>query len=120
MRISDWSSDVCSSDLAVGEVVLAVEHGKIGGEFRHPWVLLDFCATAYRAGPGPSQRQGGGKRLSLALFGRLQRRFPALRQPVGPQRGIEAEDLLELVHRVQLGAHGDVGDRKSTRLNSSH
>src|SRR3546814_4497662 len=121
MRISDWSSDVCSSDLAV-------EHGKIGGEFRHPWVLLDFCATAYRAGPGPSQRQGGGKRLSLALFGRLQRRFPALRQPVGPQRGIEAEDLLELVHRVPLGAHGDVvdalqdelEDRKSTRLNSRH
>src|SRR3546814_20675978 len=26
MRISDWSSDVCSSDLAVGDVDIAAEH----------------------------------------------------------------------------------------------
>src|SRR3546814_2488209 len=35
MRISDWSSDVCSSDLGVGqdaggEVALLVEHGVVG------------------------------------------------------------------------------------------
>src|SRR3546814_5466405 len=31
MRISDWSSDVCSSDLAIGSVAVPCPPGSIGG-----------------------------------------------------------------------------------------
>src|SRR3546814_13277084 len=30
MRISDWSSDVCSSDLAAGEILAAHAHAQLG------------------------------------------------------------------------------------------
>src|SRR3546814_6030920 len=36
MRISDWSSDVCSSDLDVVEALLAREHGR-----QHDAVVID-------------------------------------------------------------------------------
>src|SRR3546814_9842086 len=41
MRISDWSSDVCSSDLAVGLhcLVLALERLHLGGQHLQPAVL---------------------------------------------------------------------------------
>src|SRR3546814_7429280 len=36
MRISDWSSDVCSSDLIAGPA-LAVGNRRAGDAFDHPW-----------------------------------------------------------------------------------
>src|SRR3546814_9121742 len=56
MRISDWSSDVCSSDLK--------KHRQVCGEFRHLQVL-------HLSGMNKSveQRQGGGR--VFAFFGKV-------------------------------------------------
>src|SRR3546814_13204627 len=39
MRISDWSSDVCSSDLALGHIHISEEHAIVG--LVHAELLLD-------------------------------------------------------------------------------
>src|SRR3546814_2255826 len=36
MRISDWSSDVCSSDLLLVHILLDLVHGHMAGAFDHP------------------------------------------------------------------------------------
>src|SRR3546814_2013499 len=91
MRISDWSSDVCSSDLADGKHVeraRKLHHRVMGGE------RLELV------GRGRKGKAGGGRCLGGEIFGKARRgveprphRSAALRQPT---------------------------DRKSTRLNSSH
>src|SRR3546814_2436409 len=81
MRISDWSSDVCSSDLG-GAVGQRVE------------LALAFLNLALGFGHG-----GLGTGLGLGLAGAQGFQFGIL--------CIEAGD-------------GGLGDRKSTRLNSSH
>src|SRR3546814_3906420 len=97
MRISDWSSDVCSSDLHDHEVVL---------------------------GPGEALAIDLG--IALALKHEIElrggvterrRRLPAPQQlrPVAERREDRAGR-----HRIdELDLHAFV-DRKSTRLNSSH
>src|SRR3546814_8656954 len=101
MRISDWSSDVCSSDLRLGELTS-----------RYPALQLDCAMTdwqrdmvedrldlALRVGPV------GDDRLVVHPLGRLPRLLVA-RPAYLAARGMpaSAEDLA----------------RKSTRLNSSH
>src|SRR3546814_5566849 len=97
MRISDWSSDVCSSDLIFqtgnerAQRILKIDdldhHGSI--TFEH------MAAVDVRRRPKPDQR----------LKHRETRHLPIARQ-----RGDIFENL----------AIADIGDRKSTRLNSSH
>src|SRR3546814_970448 len=118
MRISDWSSDVCSSDL------------------RHRRVAADSVTDAiYLAvtGPAASPDLGGlrsGQRRSEALVGLGQRRHdaqrcggdprdeaPAPRVERAEQVAVMERDPDDVVaHEQQQGA----ADRKSTRLNSSH
>src|SRR3546814_7150071 len=97
MRISDWSSDVCSSDLPPGEQDLAdaIVDLVCAGVIEILALQIDFCA---------------------AEIGR---------QPLGePQRAGTADIMFEQI--VEFGLEGGVGlrgailDRKSTRLNSSH
>src|SRR3546814_2627469 len=110
MRISDWSSDVCSSDLhheglfelAVNlllhalEVAVLAALGELGAEdllpVRAPVDLLHALAADQRA------RARG--RLVLAVRGLVQMLV------------VEVERLVVIVDLRQ--------DRKSTRLNSSH
>src|SRR3546814_15796534 len=40
MRISDWSSDVCSSDLAHHRLAAAIDAGEVGVEDRLPVLVL--------------------------------------------------------------------------------
>src|SRR3546814_4430529 len=47
MRISDWSSDVCSSDLVGTEWLWLLSVGLVGGASQ--WLVLE----AYRRGPAP-------------------------------------------------------------------
>src|SRR3546814_5030048 len=114
MRISDWSSDVCSSDLkerplahrAVNPVgivdgftfgllfVLAVLNLSQLGTFRHNPGLLD----AARGNPGPLAADGQNTALK---FRRSDRSFERHDIPV-------------------TNFSGRPLDRKSTRLNSSH
>src|SRR3546814_2213953 len=94
VRISDWSSDVCSSDLAVKEQY-AIENAlnKISG-----YGLVN-ARIAYKL---------DNPNIEMSIFGRnltgkkyLVRRFADLYRQIG----FAAEYA---------------GDRKSTRLNSSH
>src|SRR3546814_9212617 len=104
MRISDWSSDVCSSDLAIDGALLL-----IGDRLRAQGIALEVNieepAIAVHA---------DRVRLEQVLINLLQNAAEALRGTDGA--------------RVTLLAHGDGPvlinicdkDRKSTRLNSSH
>src|SRR3546814_7385110 len=100
MRISDWSSDVCSSDLhdAVGDVDIAAEHR---------------VAVKIEAAEAVEEQA----RPDLHIFGDRKAIFiaRAQQQPFG--EGIEAESLGGLQFEPAGRAHQD---RKSTRLNSSH
>src|SRR3546814_6243343 len=106
MRISDWSSDVCSSDLLVGDLeerradgADRLAQGNRGDEAE----LRGFGQAAL----GP--RDEGGEEVAF-----LARPLPALAPVAG-----------SLAARPHQGAvlgpgRGEALDRKSTRLNSSH
>src|SRR3546814_10267906 len=95
MRISDWSSDVCSSDLIL-------EPGVTGGIGRGQVVDLNGGAIGQNDAP-PDQQ------------------CPALAK--GDHAVIAADQPRALRDQERAAGHRVVdvlGDRKSTRLNSSH
>src|SRR3546814_7154603 len=106
MRISDWSSDVCSSDLA-REGGLVARHllgiaalQPFGGKLDRGQRVLDLMRdTPRHVGPG-----------GAALVGKLLRDV------------VEGQDVARRVLRNldRQRPHIAMGDRKSTRLNSSH
>src|SRR3546814_1900956 len=104
MRISDWSSDVCSSDLGSGA----------------------------RAGQRPGSRLGRGHtaaRFAGAKLTPMSRRV-TIKTLLVNQRNASPQSLakhLRYIERDGVGRDGEPGqaygpqaDRKSTRLNSSH
>src|SRR3546814_4196489 len=111
MRISDWSSDVCSSDLAT---------------LQSPWLLGSFAALFLI--------------LASSLFGLFELRLPSALmnrlQSTGPTRSggsVTGAAALGFLSALLVGPCmtaplagallyiGQTGrDRKSTRLNSSH
>src|SRR3546814_2883807 len=108
MRISDWSSDVCSSDLvaledlaaemrpagdlldAISLIKLLISGIAVGLEKagERPELALRMDATAIWREPIPGERRGGGTRCAVI-------------DDISPEPRLR-------------------GDRKSTRLNSSH
>src|SRR3546814_8247142 len=109
MRISDWSSDVCSSDLAVE---LADDQAGIR--------LLEHAVPGQVAGIGEAR---------VAMQGLLRRlEDQHQQQGAGKQRQAEPEiagypDPTGIGHDLRQVDRLDVGvvrDRKSTSLNSSH
>src|SRR3546814_6808623 len=98
MRISDWSSDVCSSDLLVRDRDLAVEGADV------------------RIGAGRFGRDGDAGQVECRLH----------RIGVGAARADRAFDAAEQVDLIAdvepdvIAFALDRTDRKSTRLNSSH
>src|SRR3546814_7356553 len=114
MRISDWSSDVCSSDLTTWQS----EHGSEGSVRGAP---AAFCASACGSqrnfflrrpcGMPGAQR---GQCLSVYIFAPVYL-FRFLYLLVGLRCGAPARDSEVAIHRAE-----DYLDRKSTRLNSSH
>src|SRR3546814_5262367 len=112
MRISDWSSDVCSSDLGTGIV-------KTKGDYP-TWTLgLDYQATRDLFLYITSRRGIRGVNVNTPLF-----ETPFTTGGIGAcLGGVNCPDLRpyqkvdqEQVTDVELG----MKDRKSTSLNSSH
>src|SRR3546814_7685801 len=94
MRISDWSSDVCSSDLAEAE---ARRSGRTANRLRADAnglaIGLDNGAAADADADHIAERKRDGDAFDLAAC-------------IGTHRAVLDD--------------ADVGDRKSTRLNFSH
>src|SRR3546814_6804737 len=120
MRISDWSSDVCSSDLNIllGDQLRRVEHviGLLGRptliEDLNPQIPLRIIARGNRLEQVASVEIGVGPRDLHRLV---------------PRRGLDAQhrlpvelDEAALALRIDEAEAVDAEDRKSTRLNSSH
>src|SRR3546814_5918125 len=115
MRISDWSSDVCSSDLIAQIFSLLVQHAvstldRIGAlqkvRLRFP-VAADLAKTVkLRHIDGVLEDMA---HFSVDILDRRMRRAP-----------VALFDAL-LGAGDRIGDQGKmIGDRKSTRLNSSH
>src|SRR3546814_2646249 len=102
MRISDWSSDVCSSDLA-SEALLDAESIK---RFRSRYREI-FGATA--TGDPLYQAISDGRRLAG-----LEHLLPLFEDKLVTLFDHLGEDA------VYVRDHGVAGERKSTRLHSSH
>src|SRR3546814_3456185 len=134
MRISDWSSDVCSSDLMTRRGNEFRMH-RLVREMHHPRPLAVARAD-------PVERIFGQLVGDIAL---LRHIAPVNVQPVGMGHimalALEAHPMVKAgLGRVGLRAHvpladegglvtramkifgiiGEAGDRKSTRMNSSH
>src|SRR3546814_5203199 len=104
MRISDWSSDVCSSDLA---------------SYRKRFDELGITLIAERGELlGNGRVRAGGQELSAAHV--LIATGGHARRPdiTGNEHGIDSNGFFDLCAAPRKVAV--IGDRKSTRLNSSH
>src|SRR3546814_4967661 len=98
MRISDWSSDVCSSDLLGPEDFKQRVLARLGMDL--PMLTRMPCVCKH----GSIDTEG----------------FHLTAQcPVGNQR-FRTHDAIAVTWVAMLRQVGCVGDRKSTRLNSSH
>src|SRR3546814_8781316 len=94
MRISDWSSDVCSSDLLAHPArILAFGHGE-----------FEIEALAV----GAHRQAGAVRKRDRAFLGREH------------DRHLVAPVLGELLEIAAGRYRRHAGDRKRTRLNSSH
>src|SRR3546814_5727323 len=132
MRISDWSSDVCSSDLSCSTVfrpkVLLTRESVMTDMRLAP--LKPDSAVAWRkalqapgdsmmtvtgrflCGPGRRQIAGGLRQIDCRREKRGNRNYARLFDPAHPDVGHPGDAVEERRRRHQ--------DRKSTRLNSSH
>src|SRR3546814_7859374 len=112
MRISDWSSDVCSSDL--GEQAERRAHRLIAGDGEREIVAEQAkLVDRFEAGEAAAQRAQRLGRIEGAEIAELaaveDRRAAVIR--MNPGLTVPDDDALILAAD---------GDRKSTRLNSSH
>src|SRR3546814_3910082 len=112
MRISDWSSDVCSSDLA-GPYLLAAHDVA---------VALAPGAGQETQGIGAAGRLGDAEGLQAQLtLGDARQIALLLRLAAVPQQGAHGVHLRVAGGAVAAGLLDLLQkDRKSTRLNSSH
>src|SRR3546814_1154901 len=111
MRISDWSSDVCSSDLVEAELLaLAALRGKALGVVEVEMHAVDD-SDAMGARGEDAEAEAGQYREPVRRVGRLQ----VLHQVGGAHD--QAGDAWRGARHFLGIQHAD---RKSTRLNSSH
>src|SRR3546814_5202532 len=115
MRISDWSSDVCSSDLLTDVeqlLVWAVRSWAFAHQAARS-IERDLVRTCGRADAEKAMMAIRAILVLVALYGRRGLR---LAPPGWPAVTIDEFRLLQLFAAAQRGME----DRKSTRLNSSH
>src|SRR3546814_3388092 len=108
MRISDWSSDVCSSDLLVVEDAGVDAH-------EHVYGMAEAAGHLGRRDSRAEHHRGVGRTRWPMRVGVLLAREEAL----GVSDAREAQRRRTSVDMTAKGAVAR-SDRKSTRLNSSH
>src|SRR3546814_3898404 len=116
MRISDWSSDVCSSDLGPATARAASQaqvHRKTGEAQPGPALWI---AAPERAGRGQNRRSTRRPPLPEEAASALSIGFPRRAEEIGLPCG----GLLRIAAEGWHGPRARAKDRKSTRLNSSH
>src|SRR3546814_8430683 len=102
MRISDWSSDVCSSDLKEARRVIIIGGGNIG---------LNLAHAVEKNQP----------QVNLKVIEVDKRRAEEVAQSLQRTVVIHGNALdTEILEEANAAATATVIDRKSTRLNSSH
>src|SRR3546814_10549943 len=106
MRISDWSSDVCSSDLARGAYMVGETPCK--DPLRHKNRRPGLVASTQ-------------PRLEILIAEAADfLQFVAVAVPQPDRRQWDAVEAIGLDHRIMRLVEEGETDRKSTRLNSSH
>src|SRR3546814_4425897 len=122
MRISDWSSDVCSSDLALVGIVdesLAVEfvgaRPRHGGD-RHRTHLVELGLVVR----GDDTILADRELWERVALGRILTGNAVLEDIILLSDTIDEDVDATAVLRAALQARIAIADRKSTRLNSSH
>src|SRR3546814_7969510 len=108
MRISDWSSDVCSSDLIGGVARPGIVHR-----------IDKDTSGLIVAAKTDSAHEGLARQFAAHTIGR---RYAAVvnGRPVPPAGRIEGPVERSPRNRKQMHVAVPGRDRKSTRLNSSH
>src|SRR3546814_5330089 len=114
MRISDWSSDVCSSDLLPAEPTMVWLEGNWygmppGEVVTEDWLWACDDWTCFEQAP----ETGGWSEEPIAVYAAAQN-FSVLRTGTGDLDLIAERDV------SMQSLYGVYTDRKSTRLNSSH
>src|SRR3546814_7108006 len=108
MRISDWSSDVCSSDLATGRTEPG-DHAKAPPARQS----LDMAIAVLEQG-GIAPELVDQEALDHRRVGRVDHRLR-------PGDGRDHAAPVDVAHQYHRHAGGPrKADRQSTRLNSSH
>src|SRR3546814_7319167 len=123
MRISDWSSDVCSSDLITQTTNIEYSAfvnatGYVTDSEKYGWSFVFYTAVSDAVYATVTQGVAGAE-WWVQVFG------ASWRHPEGPDRDVLADGRNH--HPVVHVSWNDAvafckwrGDRKSTRLNSSH
>src|SRR3546814_10840078 len=136
MRISDWSSDVCSSDLYIGSQGIVqgtyetfVELGRqhYGGDLAGRWILTAGLGGMGGAQPLAATMAGAS---CLAIECQPSRVEMRLRTGYVDVLAKHLDDALAIIERAcrekkavsvaLVGNAAEILDRQSTRLNSSH
>src|SRR3546814_3557523 len=140
MRISDWSSDVCSSDLGAAVALLSCERATVGAMSCNPAIggwgkghlvrevdALDGLIARAADAAAIHYRMLNSSKGAAVQGPRVQADRKRYRAEI--HRLLDAQSGLEIVEGEAVGlllAGGAVAglslaeDRKSTRLNSSH
>src|SRR3546814_5300972 len=100
MRISDWSSDVCSSDLIADDLALAHAFAHMRGDFAHVGIA---------GGKSPGMLD-----LDVIAMAAMTTRIDDL--------AVSHRVNGRAIARTEINAcmHAAITDRKNTSLNSSH
>src|SRR3546814_4240479 len=125
MRIRDWSSDVCSSDLvavrvdeALARPRLVVGRVNLDLDLRVETEMptLGTIGNALAARRGEVTR----RRFGRAEVDHVGGQFDLLRLLTEDALDLADQEGVALAHPDALNVEDTFGDRKSTRLNSSH
>src|SRR3546814_3558743 len=116
MRISDWSSDVCSSDLASSRKELIEKLAAALKERQEEFALME---TADAGALINKSRTDVALCVSqLKYFAKMAENYNGQLEPVA---GMQKEGRsYTYTSREPIGVCAQIIDRKSTRLNSSH